>query len=357
MITIESTLAPDSAGTQVDNLAVSSNTLPFAGVFSFEPDFTNNDDLVSFTPGTVDVRVEKSIVGPNVVLPGEEATFRIRAFNGGTVPAPDVIVSDPLPAGFTPSEAPDGCTLDSQELTCAIGTLPEGGERIFEVTGVVEDVAPGQVLRNVASVDTSGPDLTPGNDTSEALLFVPPQPNLGVEKTRVGSGAVPVGGETVFALRVSNTGDAPGQEVVVRDTLPAGLTPVEASAACTISGQEVVCRIDKLEAGDQRTFEVRARAEPAAAGQTLTNRGTVTAVVPDPEPANDASEAAVTIAPLPAAPSPPAAGCGSADGSRAAGDRADGDAPRRRPDPLDDRGHQRERLDRDGRRPHGPGGR
>ena len=104
-----------------------------------------------------------------------------------------------------------------------------------------------------------------------------------------------VGGEAVFALRVSNTGDAPGQDVVVRDTLPAGLTPVAASADCTISGQEVVCRIDELEAGDQRTFAVRARAERAAAGQTLTNRGTVTAVVPDPEPANDASEAAVTI--------------------------------------------------------------
>ena len=43
VITIEGTLAPDSAGTQVDNLALSSNTLPFAGAFSFEPDFSNND--------------------------------------------------------------------------------------------------------------------------------------------------------------------------------------------------------------------------------------------------------------------------------------------------------------------------
>ena len=50
VITIQGTLAPDSAGTQVDNLALSSNTLPVAGVFSFEPDFGNNDDLVSFTP-------------------------------------------------------------------------------------------------------------------------------------------------------------------------------------------------------------------------------------------------------------------------------------------------------------------
>ena len=67
VITIHGTLAPDSAGTQVDNLALSSNTLPVAGVFSFEPDFTNNDDLVSFTPGTVDVGITKrGLVGPAV---------------------------------------------------------------------------------------------------------------------------------------------------------------------------------------------------------------------------------------------------------------------------------------------------
>jgi large repetitive protein len=37
VITIESTLAPDSAGTPVDNLALSSNTLPFAGASASSP--------------------------------------------------------------------------------------------------------------------------------------------------------------------------------------------------------------------------------------------------------------------------------------------------------------------------------
>ena len=179
VITIQGTLSPDSARTEVANLALSSNTLPFAGVFSFEPDFNNNDDLVSFTPGTVDV---------------------------------------------------------------------------------------------------------------------------GIEKLRVGSGTVPVGGEVVFRLVARNDGDAPGTGVEVRDTLPAGLTPVTADAGCAIRGQEVVCRIDALGPDAQQAFEVRARAEPAAAGQTLTNRATVTALAADPDPTDDASEAAVTIGPSPAAP-------------------------------------------------------
>ena len=86
VITIEGTLAPDSAGTQVDNLALSSNTLPLAGAFSFEPDFSNNEDQVSFTPGSVDVGLTKSVVGSPTVAVGGTATFRLVASNSGTSP-------------------------------------------------------------------------------------------------------------------------------------------------------------------------------------------------------------------------------------------------------------------------------
>ena len=105
VITIQGTLAPDSAGTRVDNLALSSNTLPFAGAFSFEPDFTNNDDLVSFTPGTVDVGITKSVVGPSTVGVGDVATFRFVVSNSGTVAAHNVVVTDTLPAGLSRSSS------------------------------------------------------------------------------------------------------------------------------------------------------------------------------------------------------------------------------------------------------------
>ena len=106
VITIQSTLAPDSAGTQVDNLALSSNTLPVTGVFSFEPDFVNNDDLVSFTPGTVDVGITKSVVGSSTVSVGDVATFRLVASNSGTVAATNVVVTDTLPAGLGAGRSP-----------------------------------------------------------------------------------------------------------------------------------------------------------------------------------------------------------------------------------------------------------
>ena len=121
VITIQSTLAPDSAGTQVDNLGLSSNTLPVTGVFSFEPNFANNDDLVSFTPGTVDVGITKSVVGSATVSVGDIATFRLVASNSGTVAATNVVVTDTLPAGLEPVDLPAGCTAAGQDVTLRAG--------------------------------------------------------------------------------------------------------------------------------------------------------------------------------------------------------------------------------------------
>ena len=133
MITIQSTLAPDSAGTQVDNLAFSSNTLPFAGVFSFEPDFSNNDDLVSFTPGTVDTGIEKTLLSPGPLSVGDEAVFGLLVYNDGDVPATDVVVRDTLPAGLTPVDPPDGCEIEGQDVVCRIGSLAPDEELEIEI--------------------------------------------------------------------------------------------------------------------------------------------------------------------------------------------------------------------------------
>ena len=163
----------------MDNLALSSDALPFAGVFSFEPDFNNNDDLVSFAPGA-------------------QWTSGSRSCASGAARCP------------------------SAARSCS------GWWR-------------------------------------------------GTTATRRG----------------------PAWRCATR--CPPG-SPVTADAGCAIRGQEVVCRIDALGPDARQAFEVRARAEPAAAGQTLADRATVTALAADPDPTDDASEAAVTIGPSPVAP-------------------------------------------------------
>ena len=122
VITIQGTLAPDSAGTQVDNLGLSSNTLPVTGVFSFEPDFDEQR-----RPGLVHAghrrrrdhaRASSAQRRSNV---GDVATFRLVASNSGTVAATNVVVTDTLPAGLEPVELPAGCVAAGQDVTCALG--------------------------------------------------------------------------------------------------------------------------------------------------------------------------------------------------------------------------------------------
>ena len=144
-------------------------------------------------------------------------------------------------------------------------------------------------------------------DNGDSVTFTPGTVDTAIEKTRISPGSVAVGDEAAFELVVTNNGDVPATDVVARDTLPAGLTPLAPPAGCALDGQDVVCRIDSLPNGEQRTFEIRARAEAGAAGQTLTNRATVASSVGDADgdPADNQASADVTVSPLPPPPPPP----------------------------------------------------
>ena len=127
VITYSSTLALDSAGTPVTNNAGAFALIPLTPFVMREPPSPdNNTDSVTFTPGSVDVNLTKSVVGPSTVAVGGIATFRLAASNSGTVAATDVVVTDPLPAGLEPMNLPAGCTAAGQTVTCDAGTLGPG---------------------------------------------------------------------------------------------------------------------------------------------------------------------------------------------------------------------------------------
>jgi uncharacterized repeat protein (TIGR01451 family) len=243
VITIQSTLAPDSAGTQVDNLAASSNTLPFAGIFSLEPDFTNNDDSVSFTPGTVDVGIAKSVVGSSTIGVGDVGTFRLVASNSGTVAATNVVVTDTLPAGLEPVDLPAGCVAAGQVVTCALGTLAPGAEQTIELRARAQAPAAGSTLTNRAAIRTDEADLVQGNDTGSAELTVAPLPRapeaappaappvdlaVNVEPP---DGLATVGVAGNWTLRVVNRG--PGTATNVTSPARGEETPMSSARAST----------------------------------------------------------------------------------------------------------------------------
>ncbi len=331
-IDVEAVLPPDLISGAYPSNELLNNTATVSAPIGTElnPDDNSASATVSTLP-FADISLTKSFAPAQPVAGGPVTyTVTVHSDGPGTV---DVFAGDLLPAQlqkpptaisisggtgdcrFDPTGeslgAPPGS--DFPIIVCAIPQFGPGEDRVITYTATLAPDSAGTQVTNGAVAATVVPftDLTwdPDNfeDNGDEVTFTPGTVDVGIEKTRIGSGLVPVGGEAVFRLVARNDGDAPGTGVEVRDTLPAGLTPVAADAGCTIAAQEVVCRIAELGPGEQRGFDVRAQAEPSAAGRTLTNRGTVTALAADPEPANDASEAPVTVAPLPAAP-PPQAG-------------------------------------------------
>ncbi len=82
-----------------------------------------------------------------------------------------------------------------------------------------------------------------------------------------------VGREAVFELGVMNRGSAPALNVVVVDTLPAGVEFLNADQNGQREGNNVVWRLGNLDPGQSRTLKVNVRCSQIT---TVRNRATVT---------------------------------------------------------------------------------
>ena len=125
------------------------------------------------------------------------------------------------------------------------------------------------------------------------------QVDLGLTMQRTdGSGPVAVGGEAIFHLTVSNAGTDNVSDATVVNAFPAGLTPVAPfPAGCGVAGQVVSCEVPLFSPFDHPTFDLRARAEVAVAGQTLTNQAVVSSGEADDDTSDNAASLAVTVGP------------------------------------------------------------
>lgn len=136
---------------------------------------------------------------------------------------------------------------------------------------------------------------------------------------------VPNDANTAFSITVTNDGPGAATNVVVADTLPAGLTFVSCAASsggvCAASGAIRTITFETLTVGETATITLVARMDSDVAHNTvLTNTASVTTRSTDPNLANNSASAAVTaidaIKPVSTAmvtPAPNAAGWHRAD--------------------------------------------
>lgn len=120
---------------------------------------------------TIDPDVAIVKTGPGAAVVGQQYTYNLEASNTGIVDAPDVTISDVIPADVDFISATAPCTYDagSRTVTCDVGTLAPSASTSVQIT-VVPTVA-GQDIVNTAVVTSD--DATPGDNASTWTISGP----------------------------------------------------------------------------------------------------------------------------------------------------------------------------------------
>ena len=293
-VLIHTTVDPTTQGTLTNTAAATT------------PDESNPDDNVAQADTTVvaaaDLSVSKTVSTPPTA--GGTVSWTIQVHNTGPAAAPDVVLTDALPAGLGEPDLPDGCTLTGRTISCSIGELAVEDTATKIITAAVDAASRG-TLSNTAVVSASPLDPNPGNNTSTITAPIRVTGTLSVTKTADRAQAH-IGEPVVYTITAATTGPSAALGVTVQEALPDGGA---VTAATTNQGSyDIASRI--------WTIGTLTAPAPAVLALTITydrpgdTLNTVTAASPDAATPATASTP-VTVLPAPttpdtATPAPPA---------------------------------------------------
>jgi len=293
------------------DLAAGSSVFNTASVDSNETDPTTADTDVRVLR-SADLSLTKAAVSEPVVA-GETISWEIAVTNNGPSDASNVVVTDTLPAGVTVTAAdlPDPatgvvCSISGSTLTCTIAAIADATTTTFVFDALVDpSLSNMSQLANNASVTADEPDPDPDNNNGSENTFVLRQADLELTKTAP-TGPIVAGEPVTWTLAVTNNGPSDTGDVVIEDTLPAGVTFTNSSTACLdlpagASGATVTCTIATLTAGSTTSLTITGLVDPGVAdGAVLSNNAEITAQDgTDPDLTNNDSTATVSVVRLP----------------------------------------------------------
>ncbi len=182
-------------------------------------------------PTAIDLSIVKMHVGNFII--GSTGTYTLVVNNVGSDSATgQVTVIDNLPTGLTPTQASgDGwkCTISAQLVSC-IHPNSDGIPGLTSLPPILVQVNVGQQaapqVTNVANVSIPG-DGNLANNSSADLTIIE-SADLAVSKTV--SSALPSEGDSItYTITLRNNGPSPATGVILTDTLPSGLTFINAN--------------------------------------------------------------------------------------------------------------------------------
>ena len=276
------TVAAPAAGTLLD-IAASTSATP-------DPVPANNDGSLPGSRVTTTVIEQADVAttktGPATVNAAQNFSYALAVTNGGPSAAANVVVMDTLPAGVTFVSATGGGTVSGNVVTWpAIATLASGASQGYTVT--VTAPSTGTLLNIAASTSTTGDPNPLNNDGSApgARVTTTVIEQADVAATKSGPSTVSAAQNFSYAVAVTNSGPSAAANVVMMDTLPAGVTFVSATGGGSLSGSVVTWpAIATLATGASQAYSVTVTAPPTG---VLTNIVASTSSTGDPDPSNN----------------------------------------------------------------------
>jgi uncharacterized repeat protein (TIGR01451 family) len=276
-------ISPAATGTLSDTASVGAP----GGVSDPNPGNNSATDSDTLSP-SANLAISKTD-GVTTVTAGSSVTYTITASNPGPSNATGAKVVDTLPASLTCHWTCVGagggtCTASGSGSFNDTVNLPSGGSVTYTVSCTLSASATG-TLSNTASVTVPAgvTDPNPGNNSATDSDTITAAPGAIVTGTKtVSAGPYNVGGTVTYTVKLTNSGtgaqaDNPGNEFT--DIVPSGLTLVSAVAtsgtAAANTGTNTVTWNGAIPVSGSVTITITATIKPSAAGQTISNQGTI----------------------------------------------------------------------------------
>jgi uncharacterized repeat protein (TIGR01451 family) len=249
----------------------------------------------SVLPAAADLAITKSASVTQAVI-GQQFFYNLSVKNNGPGLATGVVVTDSLPPTVTLAlaSASQGVCSGPAPVVCSLGAIHNGS--IVDISIVVTAAAAG-AAQNSATVSANEADTNLANNTaSSAAVTVLSTTDLTLITTATPDSVI-LGSNLTFSVTAVNVGNQAASNVIITDTLSAGVTFVSATpppgAVCTTALPTVTCPVGGLASG--ASFTVTIVVTPTVVG-TITNTATVTPT--DPTPGDNTASADATVLPV-----------------------------------------------------------
>lgn len=284
--TVVATVDSSTTGPTISNTAV-------VGSSVVDPVPANNSDTEPTTINTsADLAITKSD-NPDPVVAGRTLTYTLSVVNNGPSDAVSVVVTDSLPAGVTwVSTTPSvGSCSGTTNISCNLGTMVRNATATITVVVTVDSATTGTLV-NTTGVTSSTPDPDSSNNFDSEPTTINTSADLEITKSD-SPDPVSVNNPVAYTLIFTNHGPSDALNVVVTDTLPAGVTFVSATPGYS-GPNPLVWSVGTLVVGASRTYTVVVTVDNGTAGP-LSNTATIGSSTSDPEPANNSDTEPTTV--------------------------------------------------------------